>query len=101
MRRGSDVRVVAGAAATLTWGEFDQDGEPTNETTGTAPTVTVTRLDGTTVSTGSATDATTHWSYDLTAAQIGGPLVGETHWTDVFTPAELYAVACRVTANEH
>lgn len=65
---GADQRIVAGAAATLVWREFDQHGEPTVNG-GTAPTVAVVRADGTAVSSGTATNATTYWSWALTAAQ--------------------------------
>lgn len=108
MRFGADVRVVAGAAATLEWREFDQDGEPTN-TTGSAPTVTVTRLDGTTVSTGTATDATTHWTYALTGAQTGAQpdeltaswvVGGVTHTTTASVVGGQYCSLARARDND-
>lgn len=61
-------RIVAGAAATLRWQPFDQNGEPV-AASGTAPTVTVVGADGTAVSSGTATDAGDDWTYALTAAQ--------------------------------
>lgn len=61
-------RIVAGADATVRWQPFDQDGEPV-AASGTAPTVAVVGADGTAVASGTATDAGTYWSFDLTAAQ--------------------------------
>lgn len=61
-------RIVAGAAATLRWQPFDQNGEPV-AASGTAPTVTVVGADGTAISSGTATDAGDDWTYALTASQ--------------------------------
>lgn len=61
-------RVVAGTAATLSWQQIDDDGEPADPGT---VTVTVTRADGTVIASAAATSGTgsNARTYALTAAQ--------------------------------
>lgn len=75
----ADQQILRGSAATLTISWAGADGEPT--TPPTTPQVTVTRADGTPVTTGTASGSESSWTFPLTAAHTADLDLLTVDWT--------------------